>query len=655
MTRARNISNPQAVTIPLTVSANITSNASLSVGNTTITGNQFVNGAVTFANSTSNSIYFVANGNVGIGNSTPTYKLTVDATANSSVPVMRLNAGSNTAWQRGLQIFSSTMASNDSLMIQIGKADSNSDSGQIYYYKGTSNTANRLSFGLYSIDDVLNVTGNARVGINNTSPTSTLHLTGTQYTSGNTTIDGKVTVKQFQISRDATNAALWWQEGNLDENHVLWNDYYGGPLSKGAGGSGFDGMKWNLYKGIHLRTGLNGQYNSLLITGSGASTNDHQVYLYGANDLKLNTTTDDGITIQRDLYITGSTGGSYANRLIIGGTTTPYTAQDTNLRPTFYMTGAYPVITLNTNTTTNASHGPTLQFTCNGTGSQFVIGTNGTGSLMSMGYSNISDWNPHNGIAGYQGTSFFQAGTDGYIGIGALGDWGPSGGYGGSVPNYNLHFIGRTNGTNGHAALFRNIGSGNAGNGNGAGFLFLHDYGDHSWGIVTELRINNTAGTDRPSLLFSNGYDSKTWTCGYGYADSDYFRINIDHGHRNGNWGTTRFTLDRSGNLTIGGSLTQNSDSRIKHNINNITDALTKVQLLNGVTFNYNDDNRPGVGLIAQDVEQLYPELIHEVPTPVNGVLKTYKSVAYGNLVGLLVEAIKELNAKVEALEANNQ
>jgi hypothetical protein len=69
MTRARNISNPQAVTLPLTVSANITSNASLAIGNTTITGNQFVNGAVTFANSSANNIFFNTDGTVSIGTS----------------------------------------------------------------------------------------------------------------------------------------------------------------------------------------------------------------------------------------------------------------------------------------------------------------------------------------------------------------------------------------------------------------------------------------------------------------------------------------------------------------------------------------------------------------------------------------------------------
>lgn len=415
----------------------------------------------------------------------------------------------------------------------------------------------------------------------------TAYSNATSYAASNTYVNdtfgklsgaaftGKVSINQLQITRSANNAALWLAESNLDTNHVMWNDYYGGPTTKGSGGSGFDGIKWNLYKGIHLRTGQDGQYNSLIISGTGGSTNDSQVYLYGGNDEKLKTVSDDGIQIQRDLYISGSTGGSYGNRLVVGATSTSYTTQDTNIRPTIQIHGQYPVLSLNHTVTTNANHGPTIQFTCNGTGNQFVIGTGGTGNMLSMGYSSTSDWNPHNGISGYSGTSFFQAGTNGYIGIGSNGDWTVSGGTGTNVPGYNLHFIGVTNGTNGHAALFRNAGSGTGGNGNGSGFIFVNTAGDHSWGIVQEIRIDGSAGTDRPSLLFSNGYDSNTWTVGFGYADSSYFRINRDHGHRNGSWGTTLFYMDRSGNVTISGAMNASayyytSDQRLKKNIINL-------------------------------------------------------------------------------------
>ncbi len=500
------------------------------------------------------------------------------------------------------------------------------------------------------------------------SVAATSYTNATSYAASNTYVNdtfgklsgaaftGKVSINQLQITRSANNAALWLAESNLDTNHVMWNDYYGGPNTKGSGGSGFDGIKWNLYKGIHLRTGTDGQYNSLIISGTGGSTNDSQVFLYGGNDEKLKTVSDDGIQIQRDLYISGSTGGSYGNRLVVGATSTSYTTQDTNIRPTIQIHGQYPVLSLNHTVTTNANHGPTIQFTCNGTGNQFVIGTGGTGNMLSMGYSSTSDWNPHNGISGYSGTSFFQAGTNGYIGIGSNGDWTVSGGTGTNVPGYNLHFIGVHNGTNGHAALFRNAGSGNGGNGNGSGFIFVNTAGDHSWGIVQEIRIDGSAGTDRPSLLFSNGYDSNTWTVGFGYADSSYFRINRDHGHRNGSWGTTLFYMDRSGNVTISGAMNASayyytSDQRLKKNIINLNRNSDEVILrLRPVEFDWIESGSHDTGFIAQEVLEILPEAINK-----NKNDKTDEYTYTLNptaIIAHLTKTVQGLLIKVEKLES---
>lgn len=62
-----------------------------------------------------------------------------------------------------------------------------------------------------------------------------------------------------------------------------------------------------------------------------------------------------------------------------------YSLQDTNLRPTIQAHGAYPVLSLNHTVTSNASHGPTVQFTANGTGNQFVIGMTGNGTRLDFG------------------------------------------------------------------------------------------------------------------------------------------------------------------------------------------------------------------------------------------------------------------------------
>jgi hypothetical protein len=85
------------------------------------------------------------------------------------------------------------------------------------------------------------------------------------------------------------------------------------------------------------------------------------------------------------------------------------------------------------------------------------------------------------------------------------------------------------------------------------------------------------------------------------------------------------------------------SDVRFKTAIAPITDALTKLQQLNGVTFEVSGDPRPRMGLLAQDVQAVAPEAVIET----EGILR----LAYGNLVGLLVEAIKDLAAQVDQLK----
>jgi hypothetical protein len=104
-------------------------------------------------------------------------------------------------------------------------------------------------------------------------------------------------------------------------------------------------------------------------------------------------------------------------------------------------------------------------------------------------------------------------------------------------------------------------------------------------------------------------------------------------------------SIDNSGNLVAAGDVTTNSDSRLKDNVEQITDALAIVEQINGVTYSLISDDKKirHVGLIAQDVEAVMPEAVLENE---NGI----KSVAYGNLVGLLVEAIKELRAEVTEL-----
>ena len=119
----------------------------------------------------------------------------------------------------------------------------------------------------------------------------------------------------------------------------------------------------------------------------------------------------------------------------------------------------------------------------------------------------------------------------------------------------------------------------------------------------------------------------------------------------NGNTGATG--LDTNGNLSINGSITATgditafSDRRLKSEIERIQGGLEKVSKINGYTYIQN--NKRSTGCVAQEVMEVLPEAVLEV---YNGTAEeTLYTLAYGNLAGLFVEAIKELKGELDALK----
>jgi len=102
--------------------------------------------------------------------------------------------------------------------------------------------------------------------------------------------------------------------------------------------------------------------------------------------------------------------------------------------------------------------------------------------------------------------------------------------------------------------------------------------------------------------------------------------------------------LVASGDVTAGGDLISLSDIRVKENVQNLSDSLNKVTQMRGVSYNKIGEQEEKIGFIAQELEEILPQVITETEDG-------YKHVAYGNIVPMLVEAIKELNAKIEKLE----
>ena len=96
--------------------------------------------------------------------------------------------------------------------------------------------------------------------------------------------------------------------------------------------------------------------------------------------------------------------------------------------------------------------------------------------------------------------------------------------------------------------------------------------------------------------------------------------------------------------ITSSGDITAFSDIRLKENVETIDNALDKVQSLRGVT--YTKDGKDGLGVIAQEVEEVIPQVVLTADDEIGT-----KSVAYGNIVGLLIEAVKEQQKQIDALK----
>lgn len=190
--------------------------------------------------------------------------------------------------------------------------------------------------------------------------------------------------------------------------------------------------------------------------------------------------------------------------------------------------------------------------------------------------------------------------------------------------------------------------------------------GGASTHVIFVDSIDAIGGGDADKIMFTNvsnvmdstngeirwGTGALSWTQGVGsgtagaYNSRGYFRHSgngyfLDAGSAN------------NGSILCDGDVTAfrqttSSDERLKKNITPITNGLDKVLKLQGVNYQFikDRDNRREVGLIAQQVEEVVPEVVAERDT--DGM----KTVNYGALVGVLVEAIKELTQEVETLKA---
>ena len=137
------------------------------------------------------------------------------------------------------------------------------------------------------------------------------------------------------------------------------------------------------------------------------------------------------------------------------------------------------------------------------------------------------------------------------------------------------------------------------------------------------------------------------------HSNSMYHQYNTSFITRNSS-GTNTLTIDSSGNGTFTGNVTAFSDNRLKEDVKTIDNALDKVSKLRGVEYTRKDTQAREIGVIAQEVKEVVPELVNieNLKSDINpDGIEDMHTMKYGNTVSLLIEAIKELKAEVEELK----
>jgi len=496
--------------------------------------------------------------------------------------------------------------------------------------------------------------------------------------------------------------------------------------------NGGSGNSW--YAGKRTSTQLLGstdafhfysQTSSQTVGGYDTSGNHYAVgssrapIFYDQNDTTYYYDPNVGAVQKRTLNVVGSS-GSYGSQVIAGQSSIalPYSLQDSNARPVLAATGAYPVLHLNHTVTSNTNHGPTIQFTHNGNaGRQWVIGSSGDGEHLFIGFSNTSqgnsNYNPHNGIAGYNGTSPMTFHENGRVGIG--GDWG---GLGSGDPGYAIDTRGTLyNNTDVRAPIFYD--TNNTGyyvNPNATSKLAGLEFNFTQHGSANNIKMGNSTTMNAISSGSNNAAfgvealgncSSGSRNFAYGYAAlfsvtsggnniamGDACGYNVSSGSNNLLFGQNAGRTGYQSPQSIGGvstasnqihmgneshstariqiSWTVNSDSRDKTDVTPINVGLDFVKDLNPVTFrwdkrsDYEDRTPTGenkleeltLGFLAQEVEAVEKSYGYDVANKTNLVVDRDVEndgfgLTYEKMIPILTKAIQELEARVQELENN--
>ena len=181
--------------------------------------------------------------------------------------------------------------------------------------------------------------------------------------------------------------------------------------------------------------------------------------------------------------------------------------------------------------------------------------------------------------------------------------------------------------------------------------------GDFSGNLAVSTVVSNGSTGSATQVLTSGGSGANAYWADAGVvvgSDTTNNTRYIPYVQISSGQATTVYV--RSDNLTYNPNtgvvsateFSATSDIRVKQDILTIENALDKVSQLRGVSYKIKDSGLDNIGLIAQEVELVLPQVVRDND-------QGFKSVTYGNIVGLLIEAIKELKQEIDELKNGNQ
>jgi len=248
-----------------------------------------------------------------------------------------------------------------------------------------------------------------------------------------------------------------------------------------------------------------------------------------------------------------------------------------------------------------------------------------------------------------------------FLGIGNS----PDGGFRYQVPYgiFDHVFFKGDNGGSTSTELFRIAGSGDV----GVGASFPTAYGHIGTNRIMEIRNSLSGAGNVQSHLILSTYgqsgllggiswvginlsgEQRTGFIANAYETANQTKLSF-YTRSNAGILNESFYIQGTGNAWLQGTLTQASDARLKQNIRPLSSVLSKIEQMNGYTYNWiNDqrDNEEQVGLLAQEVQKNYPQLVNQND-------KGELSVNYSGLVPVLLEGIKEQQQQIEILRQQN-